>query len=60
MNCHKVPKANIHEDLKSIEREGEHVHHITMDAQFFYVFTDNAGITTRDAVYNNVAGGGRV
>ena len=57
---HKIPKTNIHEDLIALEREGESVVSVTADGTFFHVFTAfSATIETRDAVYNNVAGGAR-
>ena len=58
MPYHKIPKASIAEDLRAIEREGEHVVSVTADGTFFHVFTVYPEMTTRVAEYNNVFGGG--
>ena len=60
MPYHKIPKTTVHEDLTSIEHEGEIVVSVTADGTFFHVFTTFQGvqIETRDAVYNNAFGGG--
>ena len=58
MPYHKIPKANIAEDLRAIEREGEHVVSVTADGTWFHVFTVYPEMTTRVAEYNNVFGGG--
>ena len=58
MPYHKIPKASIAEDLRAIEREGEHVVSVTADGTFFHVFTVYPDMTTRTPEYGNMFGGG--
>ncbi len=37
---HRIPRANIHEDLLAIEREGERVVSAHPDTEVFHVFTE--------------------
>jgi len=37
---HHVPKHTIHEDLRAIQREGERIIAVTVDADAFHVFTE--------------------
>jgi hypothetical protein len=36
---HKIPRARLHEDIVTIEREGERVTSCSLDGDFAHVFT---------------------
>ena len=50
MPVHRIPRARLHEDLKSIEREHEHVTSITPDGDFWKVTTRYCGEAPERAV----------
>lgn len=40
MPVHRVPKGSVHEDVTKIERESERIVSVSVDGDYFVIFTE--------------------